>query len=249
MFTFSTKVLKNIFFELRNSFLHLFYPAFCLHCKESLPPASFVLCSDCASLLDLIFPESRCPNCFEPLNEKEETICDDCRMNPSPFFRIAAAFDYEGPAATLVKNLKFGNQPQLAKGMAGYLVAQFLALQWPLPDAIVPVPLSFFHKLERGYNQSELMANEVGKILNRPVWNLLKRKSGDFSQSALSLEMRASLKGSCFRKKHTRYELQGKILLIIDDVMTSGMTLQRTGEILQADHPSMLYALTFCRTL
>ena len=75
-------------------------------------------------------------------------------MIPSQFHCIAAAFDYVGPAASLVKKLKYGNQPYLVKGMAGYLVAQFNELQWPFPDAIIPVPLSFSHWLERGYNQS-----------------------------------------------------------------------------------------------
>ena len=77
--------------------------------------------------------------------------------------------------------------------MAAFLVAQLDRLGWPMPDAIIPVPLSFGRWLERGYNQSALLADEMGALLQCPVWNALKRKSGDFSQAALSLEQRKAL--------------------------------------------------------
>jgi competence protein ComFC len=161
---------------------------------------------------------------------------------------MAAAFDYEGPAASLVKRLKYSNQPYLASGMAAFLVAQLDQLQWPLPDALVPVPLSFTHWLERGYNQSSLLAEEMGRLLDCPVWHALKRQSGDYSQAALNLEQRKTLDGSRFRL-NSKYSMSEKTLLVIDDVMTSGLTLQRCAETLMTASPASLYALTFCRTL
>lgn len=233
--------------RLQKSLLHLFYPTKCLHCHTLLPPESLVLCSACASLLDLISPNERCPTCFN-LCENQIAPCQECSHYPSYYSRMAAAFDYEGPAVSLVKRLKYGGQPYLAQGMAALLVAQFDQLQWPLPDALVPVPLSFTHWLERGYNQSALLAEEMGRLLQCPVWNVLKRQSGDFSQAALNLEQRKGLEGKRFKRTST-YSLQGKILLIIDDVMTSGLTLQRCAEVLQPAYPAALYALTFCRAL
>jgi ComF family protein len=234
--------------DLKRSFLHLVYPTKCLHCELVLPPESLVLCSTCASLLELIHPETRCPTCFNVLSEDSLHLCSECLQYPSSYFRMAAAFDYEGPAASLVRRLKYGNQPYLAQGMAAFLVAQFYHLQWPVPDALVPVPLSFAHWLGRGYNQSALLAEEMGRLLQRPVWPALKRRSGDFSQAALNLEQRKALDGQRFKRKST-YSLQDKVLLVIDDVMTSGLTLQRCAETLEAGNPSALYALTFCRSL
>jgi ComF family protein len=161
---------------------------------------------------------------------------------------MAAAFDYEGPAASLVRRLKYGNQPYLAQGMAAFLVTQFYHLQWPLPEALVPAPVTFTHWLVRGYNQSRLLAEEMARLLQRPVWSALKRKSGDFSQAALNLEQRKALDGQRFKRKN-RYSLQGKVLLVIDDVMTSGLTLQRCAETLETGNLAALYALTFCRSL
>ncbi len=233
---------------LKKSFLHLVYPSKCLHCFTYLAPDSPVLCEGCAALLDPLDPLERCPTCFNSIVEDHSLPCQECLHYPSFFDQIGAVFGYEGPAASLVKRLKYANQPYLAQGMAGFLVGQFARLDWPLPCALIPVPLSFTHWLERGYNQSTLLAEEMGRILQCPVWDALRRQSGDYSQAALSLEQRKGLDSKCFKLKN-RYLLQGKVLLIIDDVMTTGSTLQGCGEILSRYEPAALYALTFCRTL
>lgn len=239
--------LKSLWDAITRSATHLLYPAKCLHCHILLPPDSQVLCSGCASLLQLIDPMERCSTCFNPLTEPNQSICHECLQYRSFYKHMGSVFDYEGPAASLVRRLKYGNQPYLAWGMAAFLVIQFDRLKWPMPDVLVPVPLSFTHWLERGYNQSTLLAEEMGRLINRPVWHALKRRNGDFSQAALTLEQRKALDGSRFKLK-SKYPLQDKVLLVIDDVLTSGSTLQRCAETLSKKGPASLYALTFCRT-
>ena len=128
--------------------------------------------------------------------------------------------------------------------MAAFMFTQFDILEWPLPDMLVPIPQSWMHRLERGYNQSALLAEEMGRLLNRPVLHALKRKSGHFSQAALSLEQRMQLCTNQF-KRNLKHSFEGKRLLVIDDVMTSGLTLKRCGEALLEGKPEALYALTF----
>ena len=231
---------------LAKSLLHLAFPSKCLHCGAILPPDSRVLCEGCASLLEMISPEERCLTCFNSLSAYV-SICHDCLHIPSLYTGMGAAFNYDGPPASLIKWLKYANQPHLAKGIAAYLIAQFDRLGWPMPDAFVPVPLSWARLWERGYNQSALIANELGELLKRPVWHALKRKSGDFSQAALSFEQRKTLKENRF-KLNCKYNLEGKVLLVIDDVMTTGSTLRCCAEILNKENPASLYAMTFCRT-
>lgn len=215
-----------------------------------LSPNSLVLCPTCSSLLELISPDERCPICFHVLEDEGVLRCAECSHQPSHYLRMGAAFNYNGVAASLVKRLKYSQQPHLAKGMAAFLFAQFDRLQWPMPDALIPVPISFTHWLERGYNQSALLAKEMGLLLERPIWQLMSRQSGDFSQAALNFEQRKALESNCFNiKSFHSHALHGKILLVIDDVMTSGLTLQRCAEVLQKEQPAALYALTFCRTL
>lgn len=235
--------------NLADSFLHLIYPSKCLHCRTLISPEPAVLCASCASLLELVPLHDRCPNCFNLFDGEESSLrCGECATHTSYYIRMAAAFDYIGPPASLVKRLKYFQQPYLARGMAAFLVAQLEMLEWPYPDALIPVPQSWSRWFERGYNQSQLLAEEMGRLIQRPVWKCLKRKSGDFSQAALSIELRKNLDKERFQIKN-HYPFEGKKLLVIDDVMTSGLTLQRCGEILYRANPSALYALTFCRAL
>jgi ComF family protein len=231
----------------KNSLCHLIYPSRCLHCREHLPPETTLLCNSCAELLELINPDERCQTCFIPSKNGSTDHCKNCHDNPSLFYQKAAVFDYIGPAATLVKKIKYANQPFLARGMGAFLAAQFDRLDWPLPDALVPVPISFSRWIERGYNQSLLMADEMAKFLNIPVWDLLKRQSGDFSQAGLNLDQRQRLEGQSFILRKS--PLENQTLLLIDDVMTSGATLNKTAECLMEGNPSCLYALTFCQAI
>lgn len=192
--------------------------------------------------MTLIELEGRCPRCFA---EKEEGICLRCRKRGSPFKRMVSAFEYEGPAATLVQQLKFGKREELAKDFASWMLVQFLRLDVPLPDLIIPVPQPFLRTWMRGYNQSLLIAQEVARLLERPCLNLLKKRSGDFPQTGLSKEQRENLSRDAITWKK-RYPISDKTILLIDDVMTTGSTLQRSAEVLQEGYPAALYALTFC---
>ncbi|MBA3816982.1 MAG: ComF family protein, partial [Parachlamydiaceae bacterium] len=124
--------------QVRTSFLHLLYPPLCLHCRESLEHQFPLFCQSCLNLLEIIDHATRCPFCFtSEINTESETCCPDCRQNPQIMRRIAAAFDYEGPASTLIKQLKYGGQPYLAEGAGAFLTAQFIRLEWPMPDYII----------------------------------------------------------------------------------------------------------------
>ncbi|MCB1112532.1 MAG: ComF family protein [Chlamydiia bacterium] len=164
-----------------------------------------------------------------------------------PFTAVTAVFSYSGIAGTLVQMMKYGKRPELSKGAAGYLTARFLELGWPLPDMIVPVPIAWSHYLERGYNQSALLAREFGKMINVPVVDLLIRSSGDFSQAGLRRHQREALRRESVELKSTE-SVRGACVLLIDDVMTTGTTLQRCGEALVRGSPSSLYAMTLCRS-
>lgn len=222
------------------------YPAICIHCGETLAHSHHIFCEPCLSLLELLNPEERCPHCFSQdflINGKH---CSLCKKQTRFLSRQAAVFEYLGPAATLIKRLKYGQQPYLAKGAGAFMLAQWSELNWQLPDALVPVPISFTHWLERGYNQSELLAQAMSELMQIPVWNVLGRKSGDYSQAGLSIAQRKALQSKHFYLK-SGYSLQDKTLLLIDDVSTSGSTLNRCAEVLMEGCPSQVYGLTLCK--
>jgi ComF family protein len=163
---------------------------------------------------------------------------------------VAAAFDYEGPAASLVKGLKYGSLDYLAIGMGAFMAAQYIAMEWPWPDYIIPVPLSSMHLLGRGYNQSALLAASLGHLLQRPVLEVLGRYSGDYSQAGLLRQQRLALNSQCFALRPGFCDkLAGKNLLLVDDVITTGTTLTCCAEVLRKELPATMYAIAFCRAM
>lgn len=233
--------------SLGQSFVDLVYPPFCLHCEESMPGAA-LFCAPCLELLQVIDPKERCPYCFSGDFDRWQPCCAACYQRNHRLHRMAAAFDYEGPAATLVKRMKYGGMPYLAKGAAAFLVVQFAALGWPFPDCVVPVPMDALKRLDRGYNQSALLAAHVAKLLQCPVKEVLKRSRGSFSQAGLSHQQRLELDATVFEAVPDA-DLRDKCVLLIDDVMTTGSTLGRCAEALHELYPKAIYALAVCRAL
>lgn len=229
---------------LLHSFLNLFYPQSCLHCQSNTVESSHPLCSSCLQQLTLLKAEGRCYRCFMAYEGKG--LCLSCRQQPY-LRRAAAAFSYEGAAVSLVKGLKYGSLDYLASGMGAFMAAQLLTLEWPLPDYLVPVPMAATHLISRGYNQSRLLADSLALVLGRPVCEALGRYSGDYSQAGLLKHQREALTTKRFvlRKKEG---LQGKRLLIVDDVMTTGQTMTCCAQLLADAYPSAIYAIAFCRT-
>lgn len=239
---YGRKILQGILKALSD----LVYPPACLHCNGSLEQDSPLLCHSCLQLMEMISPEERCQKCFSPLPHTHIKLCGHCLAHPQLFEGVAAVFDFLGPAATLVKKMKYANMPYLAEGLAAYLTAQFVKLNWPLPDGIVPVPLSRLRRWDRGYNQSALLACHLANYLQVPMYDVLKRRSGDFSQAMLNRDYRLLLEKEKFRCVQS-FSATHKTLLLIDDVMTTGSTLHRCAEVLQAQYPSRIYALVVCK--
>lgn len=229
------------------SLKQLIFPQLCLHCHHLLKPNQSIFCSDCFNQLELIDPATRCSACFCFHPHVKKAICLDCTKHPQLLTAQAAAFEYIGPAATMIKKMKYGNLPFLAKGASAFLIAQFIKLEWPMPDVIIPTPISWTHKIERGFNQSDLIATEMGKALKCPVSNFLKRTAGDYSQAGLSLTQRKKLSAKGF-KLNQYQNLEGRNILLVDDVMTSGSTLECCAEALMELFPAAIYGLTVCKT-
>lgn len=228
------------------SCLDLIYPPLCLHCNETLYTENQLLCTHCFDLLELIDIKLHCPACFTLKPAIKKHFCLTCATKKSSLTSLGAAFEYKGAAATLIKGFKYGNKPYLAGGLAGFMAAQFIELNWPLPDLIIPVPQSLSRRLTRGYNQAELLASNLSILLQRPVLKALSRKSDDYSQAGLSISQRMQLNGkTIFLKKN--HLLQDKIILLIDDVLTTGTTLKKCAEALLEGYPKSIYALTFCQ--
>lgn len=233
----------------KKSLLNLLYPPHCLHCTESLESVDQLICANCSSLMELLNPIEYCNQCFSNICLLDDGICKLCHHKKQLIKRSASCFEYVGPAASIIKKFKYANNPQLARGIAAFMAAQFVLLDWPKPDLIAPVPITLTHWFERGYNQSALIAEHLGELIDAPVEELLVRSSGDFSQAGLNREQRQQLKAVSFKLKPSREKLYDKTLLLVDDVYTTGSTLECCASALSGGFPSQIYALTFCRAM
>lgn len=245
--------MKNIRFrgalrKLGLSLLDLLFPRLCLHCHSHAIDGHRPLCPDCLHHLEFLDPAYHCQYCFSYLDSPVNPVCYDCRKLPSFLFRVGSVFEHQGPAATLVQKLKYGSLPHLAEGAAAFMAVQFHQLEWPLPDLIIPVPISWERKMERGYNQSVLLAEHLGEMLNRPVVHALGRAWGDFRQAQLTRKQRTALNEKQFHLKKDA-QLCDQTVLLIDDVLTTGTTLGHCAKCLQGGYPGRIYGLTFCKAL
>lgn len=224
------------------------YPPHCLHCHGELSPERESLCEGCWEQLSFLDGAMRCPRCFTLLHEEaeegEHLYCIRCEERDPVVWRSAAVFDYEGPVLSLVKALKYGGQGYLAKSLGGFLTWQFLRLGWPLPHAIVPVPITAMHRWRRGFNQSEEMAKGLGKALGVEVLPFLQAPWGGVSQAGLSRQQR--------QEQGLQIAPQGVLpkggrLLLIDDVVTTGKTVRSCAEALLGEGEVTVYSLALAK--
>lgn len=220
--------------------LDLIFPPLCLHCKEKCAQH---FCPTCASSFELIDPLTRCPFCFGLSNGRQP--CEECTRKKRWHIRIASSLDYFDPVQTLVKRMKYGRMPYLARTAAAFMVLQWTRLKWESPDLIVPVPR---HLWAQGLNHAALLGKEMGRSLNVKVASIVKRRAGDLAQASLTAGQRELLTDANFYLKE-RPSIEGKTVLIVDDVMTTGTSIRHTAEALRGGLPKKIYALTFARSI
>jgi ComF family protein len=133
--------------------------------------------------------------------------------------------------------LKYGREASLAWPL-GRLLAETVRLWGPADptEVVVPVPMPFAHRMRRGFNQAELLAREVGRILGLPVRAAaLARTSGAPAQAGLSRTARLRTPRGSVRRRRFARPFRGRRVLLIDDVMTTGATASETARVLKAD--------------
>jgi len=214
-------------------------PPFCLACGKE----GELLCPACAQKLIPV----RQPTCFfcDRLTSHFES-CEGCRSR-SYLTGVIPSFYYEGLAKELVVQFKYHDFASLADFMARRMT-ESLMLFPPLVrrfDYLAFVPLHFWRQAFRGYNQAFLLAKRIAWLLHLPLLRGLRKKRGTKPQAQLTLkERRENLVGAF------SYEgpplLQTKILLV-DDVATSGETLNQVAKVLRRAGAREVWGITFAK--
>jgi len=218
--------LPGYVLRLPSAVFSLLFPDDCRLCGEPLREISRVsVCSRCLNLPEPLSADYFCASCRTPfLNASpldENGLCALCRNGLRGFDAAYSYGGYEGALRELIHLFKYNGVYSLAKPLGKHLAAA-------LPrderfDAVVPMPLHWLRRWRRGFNQSELLAREIGRRLGVPVVCAVRRKRSTESQAGLSNAKRRVNVAGAFEPKRGR-PLEGKRVLLIDDVMTTGAT-------------------------
>lgn len=215
--------------------------ALCLLCHAPAGREAGI-CRDCAAELPVL--GIACPRCALPL-PAAVSACPGCLRRPPAIGAARCAWHYAWPVAQLVR--RFKHHGDLAAGHSlSLLAAGQLRPAAPPPDLLVPVPLHWRRYWQRGFNQAELVAEVFGRAWQLPVARrLLQRVKAGASQQGLDRRQRLGNLRDTFR---VRGEVQGRRIGLVDDVITTGATLDAAAAALLEAGALSISAYALART-
>lgn len=218
--------------------LDLLFPPRCVGCRR----IGAWLCAECQSQIPRVEPPF-CVQCGDKVTADD--LCTRCRTSPLQIERIRAVAYFEGALREAIHHLKYKGRTALAKPLGNLMTTYWQ--QHPMPvDVVVPVPLHATRLRERGYNQAALLARELtqrtGLTLNERT---LVRKRATAPQVELSAMQRRENVHDAFCCSDG--ELAEKRVLLIDDVCTTGATLEACAVALLESGAHSVQALTLAR--
>lgn len=232
--------------------LHLFFPRECVHCGVLLDYRNRdYLCGGCRGLLDPV-GEPVCQRCGRPLDIPAQlpVTCASCRENPPAFRQARSALLFSGPGRSLLLAYKYSANPYLSgAALRLLLVGGERWYDWKDYDRLVPVPLHPRKVRERGFDQSAVLAaglsRQTGILLERRA---LSRTRYTETQTRLSRKDRQeNIRGAFYVAGDNR--VRGASLLLVDDVYTTGATVNECAQELMEAGAKSVDILTLARAV
>lgn len=225
--------------QLKSRAADFLFPQHCLGCGRE----GDFLCLTCCRGLPRLLPPL-CPRCGRPLIREDH--CSVCHKWQLEIDGVRSPFLFEGLMRQVIHQLKYNNFRALALPLARLLSEYWETRSLPV-DVIVPVPLHARRLRERGYNQSGLLARELGKLINLPVVEGSLLRLGDAPAQVRAPNAEIRLKNVLGVFSCHDGELQGKRILLIDDICTTGATLDSCAIALKRAGVSSVWGLTLAR--
>lgn len=240
-------IIRKIF----DYIIDFFFPNICAACNKKLNPSNKL---------------RMCKDCFHSLPRIEGLICRVCgdwlpsggahcwrckkitERKKLKFRLLRSACFYKEPLSSVIQKFKYHNRKDLVEVLGRLLIECINKYPYlKQVDTIIPVPLYWLKKLQRGYNQTELVTKYLSKYLNIPVYgDILVRKRWTKSQTKLNKEQRLKNVEDAFYVKNKQLINQKRILLV-DDVSTSFATINECAKVLKKFAACEVYGLTIAR--
>ncbi len=229
--------LGTLLRQVNDSLLDLIFPFTCVVCGRE----GEYLCSSCESALPRL-KTPFCPLCADPVSRG---VCHRCATVRVAFDGVRSPYLFEGPVRDMVYGLKYRDlraaAPHIARLMAEYLASS------PMPaDVLAPVPLHRRRLRERGYNQAELLAGELGKLTGLPVDARMLRRVTD-TPPQVSIENPDERRRNIADAFEAREGLDGLMVVVVDDVVTTASTMTACATALKAAGARSVWGLALAR--
>lgn len=235
-------------YSLYLSLINVLFPKRCPVCLRILP-SSLTICSSCREKL-IFVRQPFCYLCGKPLADFEEEYCYDCRRHPKSFERGFAVMLYDKNTKFSMTQFKYHNKREFSD----FYIREALRLYGDVfsklsIQAILPVPVHEKKKKERGYNQAELLAKTLSRSLSIPTYSsILIRSVYTAPQKELSPRERLANLARAFDVNpdfQTNCHLL-KTVLLVDDIYTTGATLEACTRVLKKYGVQTVYTLCIC---
>lgn len=233
------------FYEWREAVISVFFPRRCPVCEEIVQPRGELICPDCIKELSPV----RQPVCFRCGKELESDLmeyCFDCSRHPRTFERNFALLNYNEAASNSMVSIKYRNRREYLDFYGRALCLRYGKMIRKIrPDILVPVPVHPSRMRSRGFNQAQVLAEIMGEILWIPVCeDALRRSKKTLPQKELNpLERLKNLEQAFEPGKLP--EGVGTVL-VVDDIYTTGSTLEACTRVLRRMGVREVYGITIC---
>ncbi len=218
------------------------FPRRCPVCDKIAKPFGSLCCTVCRKRL-LYIGQEYCMKCGKGLSDKEEAYCNHCRNYALPFVRGRSLYRYESVAGSIFR-FKYQERQEYADFFGEELYRHFANdIKQMRADAMIPVPLHEKRLRERGYNQSALLARVLSKKCGVPCKeNFVIRQKNTVSQKKLNYAERQNNLKKAFKLYGNDVKLN--VVIIIDDIYTTGSTVGALSEVLLEGGVKEVYVLT-----
>lgn len=223
--------------------LDIIYPRRCPVCEDIIVEKGRLICHGCAKKISYV-KEPRCKKCGKSISLDEKEYCFDCEKTEHFYDMGLSVFKHNKDIKNSIYRFKYSNKREYGKFYCEQLVNHLgkTIKSWG-NCVIIPVPLHKSRKIKRGYNQSEILAEGIGKLLGIEVdKNLLIREKKTVPQKELSVSDRKKNLENAF--KINRDIVQYRHVILVDDIYTTGNTIDSCSKVLKSKGVEKVFFIT-----
>lgn len=236
--------------DILNALKRIFYPDDygCIVCERRGEGRSehsgAVICDECVRSFQKVTAPV-CVKCGRKVGG-ENSLCRLCAQTDFPFESAASVYVYKGSVKTVVHRLKYSGEQWLAEFAANEMYKKYASLDWNC-DIVTYVPMYRTKEVKRGYNQAQLLARLLAKNGDIECLPLLVRTKNTIPQSFLDKDERMrNLSGTICVNEEYRDKIVGKRILVVDDILTTGSSLNECSVTLLDCGADKIYGLCMC---